>query len=37
MVEFMRLARNRGDDWILGHLSATDGDSRNRGLALHRL
>ena len=24
-VEFMRLARNKGNDWLLGHLSATDG------------
>lgn len=24
-VEFMRLARNKGNDWILSHLLATDG------------
>ena len=30
-------ARDRGHDSFLGHLAATDGHSRNRGLAPHRL
>ena len=32
-----RRARDRGHDSFLGHLTATDGDTRNRRLAPHRL